>query len=370
MQRPFILSLLLVLAAACGEEKLVDRPPDPPIAEFLPQDRASQIDILFVVDNSDSMNEERASLAQNFDRFLEYLDPAPLRSGEPGEVDYRIAVTTTDASRSSGRLIRAKNAPDRAVLRPGAGYNPLTSMQRIIEAIPVGGALEQGFEAALLALARAADERDPVSGEAMFLRPNAWLYVIVVTDEDDFSFGEVRYYHRRFETLKGVGNENAVAFSAIAGPLPDGCGSEAQAGERYAELAELTGGVLGSICTEDWGATLEELAITGIGLRKRFQLERIPNDLTPLGYGPEDFVTLQVHYPCDYDENDPHLSSEVCAEVTNTCGQPDGALTCLPFYAEEDGWTFDERENAIVFHGAAIPGPGSTVEVRYHPRDS
>ena len=48
------------------------------------------VDILFVIDNSGSMGEEQATLAQNFESFINVLE-------EPGvEANYRIAVTTTD----------------------------------------------------------------------------------------------------------------------------------------------------------------------------------------------------------------------------------------------------------------------------------
>jgi len=363
-----LLSHLLFLLAACGDERLVDRPPAPPVTDRLPQERASRIDILFVIDNSDSMIEEQEALGDNFARFLRYIDPDPARSGEPNEVDYRIAVTTTDASRSGGRLIRARRPQAPYILRPGETYNPVTEMQAILDAIETGGAREQGFEAALLGLGRASELTDAEG--PMFLREGAWLYVIVVSDEDDSSRGEVQYWYRRFETLKGVGNENTITFSAIAGPLPAGCGDEARPGVRYAQLASLTGGVLGSICTSDWGATLEELAISGIGLVKRFQLSHPPKDVaSPIGIGVEDFLEVLVHYPCAYEDGDPHLTEPACAETERACDGDEGSVICVPYFGEKDGWSFDPRENAIVFDGAAVPGPGSTVEVKYYARD-
>jgi hypothetical protein len=48
------------------------------------------VDILFVIDNSGSMGEEQAILAQNFDGFIEVLE------AEDVEANYRIGVTTTD----------------------------------------------------------------------------------------------------------------------------------------------------------------------------------------------------------------------------------------------------------------------------------
>ena len=48
------------------------------------------VDILFIIDNSGSMGEEQAILANNFNRFIEILE------AEDVEANYRIGVTTTD----------------------------------------------------------------------------------------------------------------------------------------------------------------------------------------------------------------------------------------------------------------------------------
>lgn len=48
------------------------------------------VDVLFVIDNSGSMGEEQANLAQNFDAFIDTLE------AEGVEANYRIGVTTTD----------------------------------------------------------------------------------------------------------------------------------------------------------------------------------------------------------------------------------------------------------------------------------
>ncbi len=370
MSRLYFASLsLLLLTAACGEDVLLDRPPPKPLVDRFEQRKASSIDILFVIDNSRTMQEEREAVAANIGTFVGYLDPDPSRVGESGHVDYRIAVATTDATRSNGALVRGTKPGAPLVIAPGAGYDPVAAFQDTISAIKEGGALEQGFEAALLALENAGELRDG-AGKPMFMREEAYLYVIVVSDEEDSSFGEVRYYHRAFESLKGTGNENTVAVSASAGPVPDGCAT-AEAGQRYEEIARLTGGVLGNICTEDWGATLQELAVTGIGLRKRFQLKVPPRDLDgEPTIGWED-VKVRVQYPCAYEDTDPLLAPEICQPpLERSCsGGGAGQVTCYPFYRTTHGWSFDARENSIVFDGDAVPGPGSTVEVEYRPRD-
>lgn len=362
--RPLLL-LATLLASACGGEKLIDRPGEQPLVDEFKQIKASSIDILFVVDNSRSMLEEHAALSQNFDQFLELVDPNPTKKGEAGEVDYRLALTTTDGSRTGGRIVGSPQ-----VILPGLP-DTLEAFRNNVTKLTddEGSANEQGLAAAELALDTLRDMKDG-GGKPLFLRDGAYLYIIILSDEEDGSFGEVRYFQRYFETIKGTGNENTVAVSAIAGPVPGGCETAAP-GERYAEMTHLTGGVFGDICTTDWGATLRNLAVSGIGLRKRFQLDEQPrNNVEPEIWDYKDFVSVLVRYPCDTPEDDPHLSPEVCSGIDNQCSGKDPAIVCAPYFGEKDGWTFDERENAIVFDGNAVPGPGSTLEVRYFPRDT
>jgi len=362
-----LLTAALALAAGlgCGQEILIDRPANPEQTDSFQQLKASSIDILFVIDNSRSMFPHQEALATNFARFLEHLDPDPDKGGEPGEVDYRIAIATTDI-RNQGGLLQGQPA----VLRPGAGYNPVEVFAENVMVGIEGQALERGLQAAELALEAAGKLRGS-GGERLFLRPNAFLYLIFLSDEDDNSFGEIRYFQRRFESIKGIGNENTVVVSAIAGPVPGGC-ETARPGTRYHELTQLTGGVLGNLCTEDWSQTLRELAFTGLGLRKRFQLKYPVENFDGSGVvNATDFRYIRVNYPCDTPDEDPHLREYICSQVERAC--PSGndepsAIRCYPYWDEDDGVTYDRRENTLVFSGAAVPGPGSTVEARYTPR--
>lgn len=361
MLRPsaIVLALAAILTAGCGETTLVERTRKPLVDDFK-QIQASSIDILFVVDNSRSMAPHREQLAANFDRFLELLDPDPTKASEKGEVDYRLALTTPDGSVRGGKIVGQP-----AIIRPGLP-DTVEAFRTNLELLTKveGTADEQGLagaQKALDTLSRMKDEQ----GKPAFLREGAYLYVIIISDEEDGSFGEVRYFQRHFKSIKGLGNENTVAVSAIAGV--DGC---EEPGLRYQEITRLTGGVFGSICTDDWGSTLRELAVSGIGLRKRFQLREIPSTNTsPDAQIPFHIVSLQSRYPCDTPDDDPHLSDQVCSQVLRACSSPDPAVICTPWIDEADGWQFDPVENAVVFDGDAIPGAGSTVRVSYFPRD-
>lgn len=78
------------LLGGCNPHPLDDVELDPVVEELIEFEFAPQnkVDVLLIVDNSGSMGEEQAKLAQNFSAFVGVL--------EDNGADYRIAVTTTD----------------------------------------------------------------------------------------------------------------------------------------------------------------------------------------------------------------------------------------------------------------------------------
>ncbi|MBP7382809.1 hypothetical protein KBA39_10470, partial [Myxococcota bacterium] len=105
-----------------------------------------------------------------------------------------------------------------------------------------------------------------------FLRDDARLEVIVLSDEDDQSMMSVSSYVQMLQDLKAGRGEGQVHFNAIVGvkdvPLPgdeySACtsptGSTAVAGTRYIEAAEATDGVVGSICEAAFDTVMNDIA--------------------------------------------------------------------------------------------------------------
>src|SRR5689334_157258 len=86
-----------ICASAVGLSACLDHPLKP--VEYdsegvgsgsLPLALNRDVDILFVIDNSGSMAEEQATLARNFEQFIEVLERTDVNA------NYRIAITTTD----------------------------------------------------------------------------------------------------------------------------------------------------------------------------------------------------------------------------------------------------------------------------------
>lgn len=195
---------------ACNDRRL-EAPACPPhqIAEHLfPQTVSNDIDILFVVDNSSSMESMQAELVENFPTFINVLKTLP--SGLP---NVHIGVTST--SMGGGAFSDVPGCPpggDRGALLNaplGSGgtctHVPrdhfITSLDKgtrnnfdgdigeVFSCIAELGASGCGFEQPLAAMKRAlgGDRVGAPPENVGFLRPGAFLAVIFITNEDDCS---------------------------------------------------------------------------------------------------------------------------------------------------------------------------------------
>ncbi len=133
-----------------------------------------KINILFVVDNSASMTEELRSIANQFTSFLDDIK----------KTDYRIAIITTDWENDRGRFLLFPNGQkflsnpngDSSVHNQNVAY-----FQQVVKR-PVGN---NDDERGIYALNMALDN----AGHSDFFRPHSLFMVIIVSDEDERSFG-------------------------------------------------------------------------------------------------------------------------------------------------------------------------------------
>ncbi|MCA2980773.1 MAG: VWA domain-containing protein [Myxococcaceae bacterium] len=360
-------AVLLVLGAglwACGPDRLVATlPPDVRVDAYT-QQAASKIDVLWVVDNSGSMAPRQESLGRNFSAFIDTFTRS--------SVDYRVAVTTTDIFKDKGAL---KGNP--RVITPQTP-NVATAFANNIKVGIQGSPFEAGLEGGRLAIEaqKAANAQTieqckracPTQNRSAclaqcdakkdfaFLRPDAYLYLVFVTDEEDESREDVRFYYRYYETVKGIGNDGMVTTAAIMGLAGNGC--NATPGLRYKELSDLTGGEVGSICDTNFSTTLKKLATNAVGLKRKFALQEKPNVMT---------IEVRVKYPC----NTPDANLSKCVRLDRAaCMEPgispsEYGLVCTPPFKGTDGWDYEPGQNLVFFAGDSVPGLNAQVELQY-----
>ena len=252
------------------------------------QRTAEASDILFVVDNSCSMQEEQQALMTNFWNFIQFFVDSGL--------DYHIGVTVLDDATGQpaiGQLFGTTRYIEPATPDPIGAFTANMTMGS-----DGFGQCEVGLEASYRALTPPL-----VDGyNAGFYRDDALLSIVVVSDEIDGSMGNcnaVSYmeYIPWLTTLKGSHSIDMIHFAAIVGDHPNGCSSswgEADPGRGYYEVYTALGddhATFFSICNQDWGDVMTRLGLEAAGLRTSFHLSLVPVE-----------GTLEVFLDVDGDE--------------------------------------------------------------------
>ncbi len=295
------LGLSLLLAASCG----VDRGIETELAELdefdrltlvIPGPRTRAVDVLLVIDDAPSMAGFQATLAANYDSFINVLE------AEDVNADYRIGVVDAagrlglDSCR--GRLEDFEDPEvaclDICPLEPGeleATPEPwierttevtnlppgVTTIEALRCAGPIGSAgtsqrsVLERVETALLATV---DEDQPEHG---FLRPDSHLLVVVITDGDDASTtsgGQLRPVEDFRALLEGVRPQRPMepepprTIISLVAPLDEAGEPDEDCGEatpeRLLSLAQdgraRVDWMSVSICHHDYSPALEPIA--------------------------------------------------------------------------------------------------------------
>lgn len=170
----------------------------PDSGQQLPAVACDKMDILFVIDNSFSMYDEQQNLIANFPEFIEILNAFHNKDGDA--IDYRVGVLTTgvnrviDYKRTDGSSHQKVSEGEDGVLR----YEECSIERPWLERSDVdiesdfacladvglnGSSTEMPLEAVRIALT---EHQNGANGD--FLREDALLAVVIVSDEDDCSF--------------------------------------------------------------------------------------------------------------------------------------------------------------------------------------
>lgn len=277
------------------------------------QDRQPKADILLVVDDSCSMYDKQTNLANNFTSFIQYAVTA--------NVDYQIGVVTTDVATNG--VLRTTGAGGKFLT------NTTPNVQSLFSTLVRVGTVGSGFEQPLEQATRALTSPNIAGANAGFIRQDANLAVVVVSDAEDQSNQPPSYYENLLINVKGFSRLSNFTFSTI-GPFmsfaPSGCSYDgAGSAQRYMSLINRTGGVREEICNTNWATALQGLGRTAFGFRTQF------------------FLT-----------NTPDTSGGNAINVLIN-GQP----------APPSTYMYDAASNSIRFLPNATPQPGQTLTVDY-----
>jgi hypothetical protein len=305
----------------------------PDVTEDVFVQQAQPTDVLFVVDNSCSMQEEQDALVGHFEGFLQHM----VDTG----VDFHIGITVLDDWQTQ--------PPIGELFGNTAYIDPDTPepMEAFAANMTMGadgmGACEVGLEATYRALTPPF-----VDGpNADFYREEARLAVFVVSDEIDGSIagceaiGDLEFTWW-FMDLKPDGIES-VYFAAIIGNYPNGCSSEwgeADPGRGYHEVAEALGwghASEQSICQQDWSWVMDLVGEWAAAVPTSFELSEVPLE-----------GTLDVFL--DTDDLGPEPEVEIFED---------------PTYQEEFAFVYDVESNSLDFQPNTAPPAGARLRVTY-----
>lgn len=263
----------------------------------------NKVDILVVIDNSGSMKYEQTNMAQRFEKFIDQLSA----------LDWRVAITTTDARTSAtvtdaakaekidGRLLKF----DKTAFPVGtADFYYIDSAMNLNTAKAAfgrtiqrpaneGSGDEQGVATSLRAIQRSRDLASVAASAPNigFFRPDANLSVLVVSDADESNSSGTQIQNNPenwTSSVRSIWPTKSFAFNSIVvksgdtaclKAKPAGFIGNESYGKTYESLSLLTNGIIGSVCSTDYGTQLQKMGAAVVNLYRTVNLPCVPVDI-------------------------------------------------------------------------------------------
>ncbi|MEL6181537.1 MAG: hypothetical protein AAFS10_21445, partial [Myxococcota bacterium] len=231
------------------------------------QAEARPVDVMLVVDNSDSMADTVAEVEGNLARFAERM----VRQG----IDYRVVMISAQGTEGADVCIPEPLAG------PGCGNNE--RYLHLNHRVGSGSA----YDDVLLCVSGCGD---PMGSYRSFLRPEGLLQLIVVTDDESGTRWNVFRDQMAEEGLRGF------IVHAVVGLRLGGCAL--RTGDRYIDGALETDGALLHVCDNDWGEVIDVIFdATILRLQSTYPLTQTPLEgsirvfAAPPGGEPEELLS-------------------------------------------------------------------------------
>ncbi len=258
------------------------------------------VDILWIIDDSGSMGNEQDALAANFKSFIDQFITK--------DIDFKMAITTTDASSTkNGKMVGDSSMLTRASAK-GNQSAFMNNFTKFVKVGTKGSGVEQGLRTSVSFSDRYASS---------FLRPDAYLAIVYISDEEDQSPLKVSEYLAKLQALKA--NKAMVkAYSIIT--VKDYGFQDETIGKRYEEVSKATGGTVGDI-KQNFAPMLLDMGRRIVNLVDSFALVG-----TPYQNSVEVYVSgIKI----------------------------------------ETGFTYDAVSRSIKFNADALPAEGSEIQIKY-----
>ncbi len=218
------------------------------------ESKNARADILFVIDNSGSMAEEQAKIAQVFSGFI----------AQVSNMDWRIAITTTDTDSSDTPC----NEGNLCLMEPNRSFIDSSTPnvnQVFMNKIQVG---TQGSSTELGLTAISSFLTNKKADYQAFMRPDATFVTIVVTDSEETSSLTAVQFLENVKAQLPQGKKY-INHSSIVLPGDSACRAINSAEDKYAfkyhDVTVATGGISASICDANYGSQFKLIADTTIG---------------------------------------------------------------------------------------------------------
>lgn len=251
---------------------------------FISDANFGKIDILFIDDNSASMDPKQASLGTKFSGFATELK----------SIDWQIGITTTDCSAGPygicGSLLNLTGYSSKILTPSVPNYETVfnNSIQRPETAGCLNtGTCPTGASEPLLSTATAMNKYN--SDNNGFFRTNSDLAVVILSDADERQTGGATYQNRPAEVMAAFNNiwpsgKKLKIYSIIVKPGDAACLATMKAGSGgfsfYGDLIDqtvnLTGGLSTSICAPDYSVTLKSIGESVRTLTNSVELAHTP----------------------------------------------------------------------------------------------
>lgn len=242
------LVFLGLLGCTPDTPKLVGEPPgERKISGGSTQESEAVVDILFVIDDSYSMDRHQANLSTNIYQFIDQLQ-------QNQKLDFHLGVITTCDDYFCPGMGGVLRGNVRVVTRQTPNLVDVLSRNLLV------GTDGSGDEQVFSPVQKALTEPLLSGANFGFSRPDAYLALVVLTDGDDHSKTIFpQSFYNFLVDLKGRNPDKILTYSAYIPAMSGSCYTEEDPSYRLTEFFGIAKAVTFNLCDPQFGKKLADI---------------------------------------------------------------------------------------------------------------